>query len=117
MYRELSSYSLKSVFSVKSRLIFNAFFYRHATQKKINAYKDFHTLAYISVINIFVTDLVLKNKSAISHSCKNYQVTSIKSRLIFNVSYDRHTIQKFVHTKINAYKDFHIFACMSVMKT
>ena len=69
MYRELSSYSHKSVFSVKSRLICNAFFYGHATQKKINAYKEFHTLAYISVINIFVTDLVLKNKSAISHSC------------------------------------------------
>ena len=35
----------------------------------------------------------------------------------------RHTTQKFVHTEINtysnemnAYKDFHIFACMSVIK-
>ena len=27
------------------------------------------------------------------------------------------TTQKFVHTKINAYKDFHIFVCMSVIKT
>ena len=69
MYRELSSYSHKSVFSVKSRLIFNAFFYRHATQKKINPCKDFHTLAYIPVIKTFVKDLVFKNKSAISHSC------------------------------------------------
>ena len=35
-------------------------------QKRINAYKDFHTLAYISVIKTFITDLVLKNKNAIS---------------------------------------------------
>ena len=49
---------------------------------------------------------------------------SIKSKLIFNVSYYRHTTQKFVHAKINTYlnemnawKDFHTFACMSVMKT
>ena len=36
----------------------------------------------------------------------------------------RHTTQTFVHTRINtysngmnAYKDFHIFACISVIKT
>ena len=58
IYGELSSYFQKSVFSVKSRLIVNALFYRHVTQKKINAYKDFHTLAYISVRKTFVTDLV-----------------------------------------------------------
>ena len=34
--------------------------------KNLYAYKDFHTLAYISVIKTFVTDLVLKNKNAIS---------------------------------------------------
>ena len=56
--------------------------------------------------------------------CKNSQVIFIRGRLIFTVSYYRHTTQKFVHTKINtysnemnAYKDFHIFACMSVIKT
>ena len=41
---KLSSYFHKSVFSVKSRLIFNAFYYRHATQKfvhtKINTYSN-----------------------------------------------------------------------------
>ena len=37
-------------------------------QTKMNAYKDFHTLTCISVIKTCVTDLVLKNKNAISHS-------------------------------------------------
>ena len=44
IYGELSSYFHKSVFSVKSRLIFNAFFYRRTTQKfvhtKINTYSN-----------------------------------------------------------------------------
>ena len=40
-----------------------------------------------------------------------------------NLITDRHTTQKFLQTKIhiqtkmNAYKDFYVFACMSVMKT
>ena len=35
----------------------------------MNAYKDFHIFACISVIKTCVTDLVLKNKNEISHSC------------------------------------------------
>ena len=72
----LSGYFHKSVFLVKSRLIFNAFYYRHATQKcahtkintysnEMNAYKDFHIFACISVIKTCITGLVF----AISHSC------------------------------------------------
>ena len=38
-------------------------------QTKINAYKDFHAFTCISVINTCITDLVLKNKNAILHSC------------------------------------------------
>ena len=44
----------------------------------------------------------------------NSQFFSIKSELFLNVSYYRHTTQK---KKMNTYKDFHIFACMSVIKT
>ena len=71
----------------------------------MNAYKDFHAFTCISVIKTCVTDLVLKNKNAILHSClaklSSYFhkcVFSIKMRLIFNAFYYRHTIQKFVHT-------------------
>ena len=74
----------------------------------MNAYKDFHTLTCMSVIKTCVTALVLKDQYTISHSCLQKLasyfhkcVFSIKSSLIFNVSYYRHTTQKFVHTKIN----------------
>ena len=68
-------------------------------QTKMNAYKDFHSFTCISMIKSCVTDLVLKNKTA------NSQVIFLKSRVIFNVSYYRHTTQKFVHTKINVYSN------------
>ena len=38
-------------------------------QTKMNAYKDFHAFNCISVMKTYVTNLVLKNKNAISHSC------------------------------------------------
>ena len=38
-------------------------------QTKMNGYKDFHTLTCISVIKNCVTDLIWKNKNAISHFC------------------------------------------------
>ena len=97
----------------------------------MNAQKDIHNFACISVIKTCVTGLVLKDKNAISHSCSeklssyfHKSVFSVKSRLIFNAFYYRHATQKFVHTKINTYsnemnaqKDFHIFTCISVIKT
>ena len=54
---------------------------------------------YLYTLKSCVTGVVLKNKNV------NFQVISIKSRLIFNVSYYGHTTQKFVHTKINAYSN------------
>ena len=48
---------------------------------KMNAYKDFHAFTCISMIKTCIEDLVLENKNAKS------QVISIKSKLIFNVSY------------------------------
>ena len=78
----------------------------------MNAYKDFHAFAYISMIKTCVTGLVLKDKNAISHSCSeklssyfHKSVFSVKSRLIFNAFYYRHATQKFVHTKINTYSN------------
>ena len=65
----------------------------------MNAYKEFHSFTCASMIKTCITGLVLKNKST------NSQVISIKSRIIFNVSYYRRTTQKFVHTKINAYSN------------
>ena len=38
-------------------------------QTKMNANKDFHAFTCVSVTKTCVTDLVLKNKNAISHSC------------------------------------------------
>ena len=77
------------------------------------------------MIKTYITDLDLKNKNAISHPCSQKLSGYLqKSRLIFNVSYYRHTTQKFVHSKMNtcsnkmnAYKDFHAFACMSIIMT
>ena len=56
----------------------------------MNAYKDFHAFTCISMIKTCVKDLVLINKNA------NSQVISTKSKPIFNVSYYKHTTQKFV---------------------
>ena len=64
-------------------------------QTRMNAYEDFHVFACISVIKTCVTDLVLKNKNAISHYCG----------LLFNASYYRHTTQKLASTKINTYSN------------
>ena len=78
----------------------------------MNACKDFHAFTCISVRKTCVTDLVLKTKNAILHSCSEKLsgyfhtcVFSIKYGLIFNVSYYRHTTQKFVRTKINTYSN------------
>ena len=78
----------------------------------IKTYKDFHTLTCISVIKTCVTALVLKDKKTISHSCLQKVLSyfhkcvfSVKSRLIFNVSYYRHTTEKLVHTRINTYSN------------
>ena len=92
---KISSYFYKSVFSVKSRLIFNAFYYRHATQKfvhiKINTYsnemnaqKDFHIFTCISVIKTCVTGLVLKDKNA-QKSKRLFKIFFIFPANCFNV--------------------------------
>ena len=63
---------------------------------------------------------VHKNSSSYFHN----SVFFVKSRLIFNVPYYRHTTQKFVHTKINTYSNesecierLSYFTSMSVIKT
>ena len=78
----------------------------------MNAYKDFHAFTCTSVIKTCVTDLVLKNKNAISDSCLKKLSSyfhkcefSMKSKLIFNVSFYSNTTQKFVHAKINTYSN------------
>ena len=64
--------------------------------------------------------LVHKNSSSYFHK----SAFSVKSRLIFNASYYRHTTQKFVHTKINTHSNeieciekLSYFTCISAIKT
>ena len=71
-------------------------------QTKINAYKDFRAFTCISMIK---TCVFKKWKRKLS-SCYFH-----KSRLIFNVTCYRHTTQKSIHTKINAYSNENEFIC------